>query len=136
MKRFEGVKLTAVLAVSATVLAGCDRKDDWQASSTTTNAPTRVCVDSAGKRVPDDQCPPQGQAVHSGGGGVGNAFLWYYIGSSMANRSYTVPPMGAPVSGGGFIPTAGVAYHAAPGAVSRGGFGGIGRSFGGAGGGE
>jgi hypothetical protein len=135
VKRFEGLGLTAVLAISATVLAGCDRKsDDWQASSTT-DKPTRVCVDKDGKRVPDAQCPPPGQqVVHSGGSGIGTAFLWYYIGSQMG-RSYAVPPMGRPVTGGGYVPTSGMSYGSAPAsAVSRGGFGGIGRGFGGAGG--
>ncbi len=137
MKRFEGVGLTAVLAISAAVLAGCDRKsNDWQASSSTTTQPTRVCVDKDGKRVPDEQCPAPGTQVHSGGG-IGNAFLWYYLGTQMANRPYAVPPMGGAVSGGGYIPTAGVSYGRAPGVsgVSRGGFGGIGARMGGFGGG-
>jgi len=138
MKRFEGIGLTAVLAISTAVLAGCERKaNDWQASSTTTQ-PTRVCVDKDGKRVPDDQCPAPGAVGHGGGGGgIANAFLWYYIGSSMANRQYVVPPVGGAVSGGGYIPTAGVSYGRAPGAsaVSRGGFGGIGARMGGFGGG-
>lgn len=124
--RTTALRLTAVLAVASAAAAGCERKDDWQGSS---NA-TRVCVDYQGHRVPDDQC-----AAPRPAGGV-SPFLWYYLGTQAARQGYGVPAVGGFVAGGGYTPQAGTAYTAAPATgISRGGFGGTARSFGGLGGG-
>jgi hypothetical protein len=122
--------LAAVLMVSS-ALASCGRQDDqgWNATQ-----PARYCVDRQGQRVPDQQC-------NSGGAGVGNAFLWYYLGSLNSQRSYYVPPIGGSAVGGSFRPAAGVPYVSAPLSseegggrgftpVSRGGFGATGEGIG------
>lgn len=129
MKKFEGLGLSAVLAVAA-AMSGCDRGGDWQASV----GPTRVCVDRNGHRVPDADCAPTA-AGHGGGGG--NAFLWYYLGT-LQGRSAGAPAVGGMVAGGSYRPEAGVSYRTAPaGGIARGGFGATAESFGGAhGGGE
>ncbi len=115
MGKFDGLRLTAVLAASAAVLNGCDRDDSgsWQASTA-----TRTCVNSAGVRVPDDQCD------RGGGHGVG----FYYFGSGRV-----IPGVGSRVSGGSSVPTAGVDYADAGHSfsVARGGFGGTGEGGGG-----
>jgi hypothetical protein len=122
MKKFEGLGLTTVLAVSAAVLGGCDKDNGWGAAQ----QPTRVCVDAQGHRVPEDQC----ERPH--GGGV-SPFLWYYLGS--LNRNYGAPGYGGVVTGGSFRPAPGVAYGFAPSTgIARGGFGGTAGSFGGLGG--
>lgn len=128
MRKFEGLGLSAVLAVAA-VVSGCDRSDDWQASA----GPTRVCVDHQGRRVPDSDCAP----VATGHGGGVNPFLWYYLGTLQGRRD-GAPGVGGVVRGGSYTPEAGVSYRSAPAeGIARGGFGGTAESFGGAhGGGE
>jgi len=115
-----------LVAASAMTLAACDQQpDQWTAQQD-----TQICVDKSGNRVPDADC----QNYHPGGGAVGNAFLWYYLG-----RSSAVPYYGERVSGGSFTRTAGATYFHAPvstamtrsAAVARGGFGSSARSFGG-----
>jgi len=118
-----------LVAASAMTLAACDdqpnQPDQWIAQQD-----TAICVDKSGNRVPDADC----QTYHGGGGGVGTAFLWYYLG-----RSSAVPYYGERVSGGSFTRTAGATYFHAPvgtamtrsAAVARGGFGSSARSFGG-----
>ena len=115
-----------LVAASAATLAACDQQPDhWVAQQD-----TQICVDKSGERVPDADC----QNYHPGGGAVGNAFLWYYLG-----RSSAVPYYGERVSGGSFTRTAGATYFHAPvstamtrsAAVARGGFGSSARSFGG-----
>ncbi|WP_174291847.1 hypothetical protein [Sphingomonas bacterium] len=121
------LKITTGVA-AALLAAGCGQQDNgW-----TADRDTAVCVDQQGKRVPDDQCPGQRHA----GGGMGSAFLWYYLG-----RQSALPYYGEPVRGGSFTPAAGHSYFRAPAAtaftrsaaVARGGFGSSARSFGGAG---
>ena len=106
--------------------AGCSSDKEWQ-----TSANTKVCVDGAGNRVPEDQCrnPPSN-------GGV--PFRWYYI----SGGGY-VPGYYGGVSGGSYVPAASAdSYAPAPaeapaGAVTRGGFGSFGGGEGGhAGGGD
>jgi hypothetical protein len=122
IRKFEGVGLGAVLAVSA-ALSACGRGDDWQASA----GPARVCVDGQGRRQPDQYCQ-----THAGGSGL----AWYYISRSLA-RSSGVPGIGAVVGGGSYAPASGVSYGAAPtGGIARGGFGATGEGAGGHGGGE
>jgi hypothetical protein len=98
------------MAAAAAVLNGCDQNDSgsWQASTA-----TRVCVDSAGRRVEDGRCDRNGG--HGGG--------FYYV---RAGRR--VPEVGSPVDGGSATPEAGVTYTDAAHSfsVARGGFGGTG----------
>ena len=100
--------LTAAISAAILAASGCNRERDWQASSD-----TRVCVDDSGKRVPDERCRPVSPGPMP--------YRWYYI----ARGGY-IPwfghPAGAPAAG---------SYRSAPGAVpagavTRGGFGGIG----------
>ncbi len=113
------LKITTALA--ATLLAaGCQQQPD---NGWTADRDTAVCVDRAGKRVPDAQCPRTAYAGQSGGV---SPFLWYYLG-----RSASVPYYGEPVRGGSFAMRPGSSYSRAPaftavtraGAISRGGFG-------------
>jgi hypothetical protein len=118
MSKFH-LPLTAAISAAILAASGCNRERDWQASSD-----TRVCVDSSGKGVDDDRC-------RTGSPGI-IPFHWYYI----ARGGY-IPWFGHAVSGGSFVPGAG-AYRSAPGsapagAVTRGGFGGIGGGHAGAG---
>ena len=125
VKKFEYLNLTMVLAVAGAV-SGCDRHKDqgWEAST----GPTRVCVDQQGKRVSEDRCG----TTRPVGGGV-SPFLWYYLGS--LNRGGYAPGYGGLVGGGSYQPRPGVAYGTLPpSGITRGGFGGTARSFGGFGG--
>lgn len=100
---------------------------------------TAVCVDQAGARVDDDLCDDD----RPRSGGMGNAFLWYYIG-----RNSAVPYYGDSIHDrrysrysryNSFSPRPGVSYGRAPTstrmtrsqAVSRGGLGSSSRRFGG-----
>ena len=126
MKKFN-LPLTTAISAAILVCSACNssNKDkDWQASDN-----TRVCVDRDGKRVPEDQCRNQsynGGAYNGGGSGI-SPFLWYYI----ARGGY-VPAYYRPAYGGSYQPADSVgSYAPAPanapaGAVTRGGFGGIG----------
>lgn len=127
MRKFEGIGLTAVLAVAAASVSGCDQPDDWQASA----GPTKVCVGQDGRRVADDQCP-------NSGGGSHPVYVshWVYFNASRVREG--VPAVGESVAGASETPEASVAYRAAPtGGIARGGFGGTGEGGGrGGGGGE
>lgn len=116
MKNF-GLSLT-LLAAAAVSGAGCkrsyDRPQEWSAS-----APTQLCTDANGRRVPDENC---GRSYSSHGG-----FYPWFIG-----RGAYIPPMGGVFRGGSTRPDAGTAYGRAAaftartpsfGSVSRGGFG-------------
>jgi len=104
---------------AAAALNGCDQNDSgsWQASTA-----TRVCVDSAGRRVEDDRC----------GQNVSHGVHFSYVGAGR-----TVPEVGSPVNAGSPTPEPGVAYTDAAHSfsVARGGFGGTGGGEGGHGGG-
>jgi hypothetical protein len=130
MKKFTLPLTTAIsAAMLATVSCGPDR--EWQINNN-----TKVCVDQDGNRIPEDKC-----ANHTGGGtGMGTGispYRWYYI-----SRGGYVPIYSYPVSGGSYEPTEAPGnYSPAPavapeGAITRGGFGGIGEGHGGGGGGE
>ena len=125
------LRITTGIA-AALLAAGCSRQDPdngW-----TADRDTAVCVDQQGHRVPDGQCPRQRSAGI--GGGMGSAFLWYYIG-----RQSAVPYYGDVVRGGSYAPSAGRSYFRAPAstamsrasAVSRGGFGSSAHASGGSG---
>jgi len=112
MTSIDKTSLATVLAISAALLAGCDRHDG-----------VRVCNDGYGRRLPDDDCRTTG---HAGTG-------WIYI------RSGNAPAVGQAITEGERTPDGDTHYGAAPeGGISRGGFGGTGEGFGGGegGGGE
>lgn len=121
--------LPITTAISAAMLAcaACGNRE-WQTSDN-----VRVCVDSAGNRIPEDRCYSQ---PYDGYGY--SPYRWYYI-----SRGGYVPYYNYPVSGGSWTPSPAGGYQSAPaaapaGAVTRGGFGGIGADHagGGEGGGE
>ena len=132
--------LTMTTAMAATMLAlpGCSGGDDWN-EDVYASGDTAICVDQEGKRVDDDRCNTS-RAHYSGGGGGGNAFLWYYLGRSSAVPYYGDSIRDPRFAGhGSYQPRPGANYTSAPAstrmtrsaAVSRGGFGSSGRSFGG-----
>lgn len=113
MKRFEGVGLTAVLAATA-ALTACSGTQD----------PTRVCVDTLGRRIADGQCAPASSSHGSGGG------RWYFI-SGREAADEGVPALGDEAREGSYTPDFDVSYGAAPeGGIARGGFGSSGESGG------
>ena len=108
--------LLTVVAATALSLTACD------------GDPSRVCTDRSGRRVDDGLCASSANGASgtwggggSGGGGNGWLYRWYYV------RNASVPAVGGFPSGGGFVPEGGVHYSS----VSRGGFGGMARAFGG-----
>jgi len=141
-------KLTVTTAMAATLLAlpACSEREDWNGDVYAEND-TAVCVDQAGMRVDDDLCDDSrlgssGSYAASGVGnyGGGNGFFWYYLG-----RRSAIPYYGESINDprvyahGSSQPQPGVRYARADAAtrmtrsqaVSRGGLGSSGRSFGG-----
>jgi hypothetical protein len=122
MKKFN-LPLTTAISAAILASAGCSSNREWQ-----TGDNTRVCVDQNGNRIPEDQCRNQPATGYS-------PYRWYYI-----SRGGYIPTYYGPVGGGSYFPASSPdSYHAAPseapaGAVTRGGFGGIGAGH--AGGGE
>lgn len=118
---------TTLAAALAATASGCSRQSGYGDDGYYAANNTAVCTDRSGRRVPDRYC-------QRGGHGMGNAFLWYYLG-----RSSAVPYYGSHVTGGSFTRTAGATYFHAPAAanvtrsvaVSRGGLGSSARGFGG-----
>jgi hypothetical protein len=109
------LSLLTVVAAAALSLTACDE------------SPARVCTDQSGRRVDDGLCANRaggasgGWGGGSGGGGNSWLYRWYYM------RGSSAPAVGGFASGGSFAPEAGVSYSS----VSRGGFGGEARGFGG-----
>ena len=107
--------LLTAIAAAALALTACDE------------SPARVCTDQSGRRVDDGLCANRAGGASGGwgggSGGGGNAWLyrWYYM------RGSSAPAVGGFASGGSFVPESGVSYSS----VSRGGFGGEARGFGG-----
>ena len=129
--------MTTAMATALLALPGCSSNNDWN-GDVVAERDTAVCVDQQGKRVDDDRCDRN----RGGGsmGGASNAFLWYYIGRSMAVPYYGESIHDQRYAGrGSFRPQPGTNYGRAPAstrmsrsaAVSRGGLGSSGRSFGG-----
>ncbi len=123
---------TSAMAATLVALPSCSPRNEWD-DDMIADRDTRVCVDQNGNRVDDDGCT---QGSSRFGGGMG----WFYIG-----RGGRLPYFGDNVrtQGSRFVgsaqPSAGTSYADAPAgsrmtrsaAVSRGGFGSSGRSFGG-----
>jgi hypothetical protein len=137
MKSRKQLPLTSAMAAALMALPACSSGDDWN-GDVVAKEDTAVCVDKEGKRVDDDRCAPR--TAHSGGSGVGSAFLWYYLG-----RNARLPYYGDSIhdrrfaGAGSFTPASRATYHSAPAetrmtrsaAVSRGGLGSSGRRYGG-----
>lgn len=132
-------QLTMTTAMAATLLAlpGCSSGDEWN-EDVVADRDTAVCVDQQGRRVDDSLCSRQNYAGHGGGGGS-NAFLWYYLGRNSAVPYYGDSIRDPRYARGSYMPVANTVYQPAPAAsrmtrsqaVSRGGLGSSGRSFGG-----
>jgi hypothetical protein len=133
------LSMTTAMAAALLSLPGCSSDDDWN-QDVVADRDTAICVDKEGKRVDDSQCGQQTVVHHSGGSGVGTAFLWYYLGRNSAVPYYGDSIRNPRYAGlGSYEPRSGVNYAPAPmasrmtrsAAVSRGGLGSSGRSFGG-----
>jgi hypothetical protein len=91
-------------------------------SRTDTDEYSRVCVDKeTGKRVEDERCG----TGSTGGAGMGGFYAWYFL-SGGGYRSRSLPPLGAPVTGGSYDLPRGARVgtgRADSSSVRRGGFG-------------
>lgn len=124
--------LTPAMAATLASISACSSGDDWS-EGVVADRETRVCVDQNGQRIDDDRCE-RGSRSYVRGSSIG----WYYLG-----RSSRVPYIGdsitAPGVKGSYQADPAKSYARAPAAsnitraaaVSRGGFGSSGRSFGG-----
>ena len=126
--------MTTAMAATLAALPACSSNDDWD-QDVIADRDVAVCVDRQGTRVDDDLCDDDGR-----GGFGSNAFLWYYLGRSSAIPYYGESIHHRRYAGrGSFRPRSGISYAHAPAstrmtrsqAVSRGGLGSSGRSFGG-----
>lgn len=133
------LSMTTAMAAALLSLPGCSSNDGWN-EDVVADRDTAICVDKEGKRVDDNQCGQRNVVHHGGGSGVGTAFLWYYLGRNSAVPYYGESIRNPRYAGmGSYEPRSGVNYAAAPTAsrmtrstaVSRGGLGSRGRSFGG-----
>ena len=135
------IVMTTAMAAALAGLSGCSSNNNGWNEDVIADRDTAVCVDQQGQRVDDDLCDDDRYR----GGGMGNAFLWYYIG-----RNSAVPYYGDSIYDrryskyaryGSFTPQPGIQYGRAPTstrmtrsqAVSRGGLGSSSRRFGGSG---
>lgn len=105
-------ELKITTGVAAALLAAACGQQEEADNGWTADRDTAVCVDKAGNRVPDGQCPQAGQAVAAGGGHV-SPFLWYYLG-----RQSAVPYYGERVGGGSYAPVGGHSYARASAAMT------------------
>jgi hypothetical protein len=131
MKKKQLTMTTAMATLLLGLPVACSSGNDWD-DDVIADRDTAVCVNQEGERVDDDYCDDDR------GGGVSNAFLWYYIG-----RNSAVPYYGDSIRHsrykGSYKPAPGVSYGKAPAstrmtrstAVSRGGLGSSSRSYGG-----
>jgi hypothetical protein len=125
--------MTTAMASALLALPACSSNDDWN-GDVIADRDVALCVDQQGRRVDDDLCDDDR------GGGGSNAFLWYYLGRSSAVPYYGDSIHDRRYAGrGSWKPVPGANYGRAPAstrmtrsaAVSRGGLGSSGRSFGG-----
>lgn len=127
--------MTTAMAAALAALPGCSSRDDWN-GDTYADSDTAICVDQNGNRIDEDRCDRR--SYYSGGGSGG--YYWYYLG-----RRSMIPYYGESVRDaryaqyGSYSPRIGASYASAPmhtrmarsSAISRGGLGSSGRSFGG-----
>ena len=125
--------MTTAMAAALVALPACSSNNGWD-DNVVADRDTAICVNQAGERVDDDQCD------NNRGGGMSNAFLWYYLGRSAAIPYYGDSIHHSRYRGrGSYQARSGVSYGRAPvstnvtrsQAVSRGGLGSSSRSFGG-----
>nr|WP_294167880.1 hypothetical protein [uncultured Sphingomonas sp.] len=123
------IPITSAVAAALLALPGCSNRNDWD-DGVTAASDTAVCVNNAGQRVSDDRCDER--RVRSGGFGffyLPRGALLPYYGQSVRDPRF---------ASGSSTPRPGVNYGRAPAAtrmtrsqaVSRGGLGSTGRSFG------
>ena len=126
--------MTTAMAAALLALPACSSNDGWD-GDVVADQDTALCVNQQGERVDDDLCDDDRRS----GSGMSSAFLWYYIG-----RNAAVPYYGDSIHDrrfrghGSFNRAPGVNYGRAPAstrmtrsaAVSRGGLGSSGRSYG------
>lgn len=133
------LSMTTAMAAALLSLPGCSSNDEWN-EDVVADRDTAICVDKQGNRVDDNQCARTNVVHHGGGSGVVTAFLWYYLGRNSAVPYYGESIRSPRYAGfGSYAPRSGVDYARAPAAsrmtrsaaVSRGGLGSSGRSFGG-----
>lgn len=125
------IPITSAVAAALLALPGCSSRNDWD-DDYVAAGDTAICVDQAGNRIADERCDNR-----RGGG----SFFYLrtgapipYYGESVRNPRYA--------RYGSYTGTWGTSYAQAPRAtrmtrsqaVSRGGLGSTGRSFGGRGG--
>ena len=127
------LSMTTAMAAALLALPACSSNDEWS-DDVVAAEDTAVCVNQEGERVDDDLCDDDGRR------GIGSsAFLWYYIGRGSAVPYYGDSIHHRRYAGyGSYKPRPGASYGRAPAstkmtrsqAVSRGGLGSSGRSFG------
>lgn len=113
--------LTVTLAAALAGLSGCSDGDDYRAAGN-----TRVCADDWGQRIADDYCERRG-----GGGSFfylrsGAPIPYYY--DNIRDKRYASYVSRTPLAGYRSAPAA--TNMARSSAISRGGLGSSGRSFG------
>lgn len=124
---------TAAVAASLAGTAACSSppQDEWN-SEVYATSDTALCVDGAGDRVDDDLCDDD-RYIH------GSYYRPYYMRARSPLPYYGDSMRDPRYSAGSYTPVQGVAYDRAPTstrmtrsqAISRGGLGSSGRSFGG-----
>lgn len=126
--------LTPAMAATLASLSACSSGDEWSEGAVA-DRDTRVCVNQAGQRVLDDECDERSSRYVRGSGSG-----WFYLGRGSRLPFYGDSVRDSRVGAvGSSVPEPGRSYASAPAstnmtrsaAVSRGGFGSSGRSFGG-----
>lgn len=114
------LKYALMMASATLALASCGEPMD-QPREMYAAAPTRVCRDTNGVRLPDQRCE-----VRQSGSSAGVMPMWFYM-----NSGARVPEVGSRFTSssvGSFKPSPSTSYVAAaskaPTTISRGGFGG------------
>ena len=125
------LSMTTAMAAAILALPACSTGDDWNEDAYA-DADTSVCVNDQGQRVEDRNCNETGYRT--------GRFMNYYVGRGSPLPYYGDSVYDSRFSGhGSFQPRQGGWYSPAPAsskitrsqAVSRGGVGSTGRSFGG-----
>lgn len=118
------IRIPLVISLAAATLMACSKKEE-EYTPQVTGEPTQICVDKQGNHVEESKCgtavvktAPANLVTTNGqptqitnnyGGGYNNsgsndAFMWYFLGRSMA-----MPPYGYHVYGGSYY--ASPVYH-------------------------
>lgn len=116
--------LTVTLAASLAGLSGCSSSDDGYRAT----GDTRVCADDWGQRIADDYCERRSGGAHFLYLGRGAPIPYYY--DNLNDRRYAGYVSRTPPPGGSFVRAPAGSNMARSSAISRGGLGSSGRSFG------